>query len=262
MPAAISTRRPLLWCAACGYVGRESHPRLRYCPTCRAPLGRAVGEAVVEAPPGVLGCSRCGSRQVPVVFRGWSRIYSFVLWVKEIRSSAYVCRECSQTQTTINLTATALLGWWALQSFFWHAPRATYFNWRAVWAAPGDPLAWGAIRLDKLLAAIGAAKEPKAEEQEEAFEDSPLARLTPPEQELVLGATDPYAALRIGSGANDDEVKAAWRRQAKVSHPDLNPGDAGAKARMTAVNQAYDLLRDPRLRAAYDWLAAAKSRRQ
>lgn len=213
---------------------------------------------MVEAPPGVLGCSRCGSRQAPVVFRGWSRIYSFVLWVKETRSSAYVCHECSQTLTTINLTVTALLGWWALQSFFWYAPRSTYFNWRAVWAPPGDPLPWGAIRLDKLLAAVEAAKEPEAEEQEEAFEDSPLARLTAAEQELVRNAPDPYAALRIGNRATDAQVKAAWRKQAKVNHPDLNPGDAGAKARMTAVNQAHELLRDPRLRAAYDWLAAQR----
>jgi hypothetical protein len=226
-----------------------------------------VGEAVVEAPPGVLGCSRCGAQDLPIVFRGWSRVYSFFLWVREARSGAYVCRDCAQTLTTINLTVTALLGWWALQSFFWHAPRSTYFNWRAVWAAPGDPLAWGAIRLDKLLAAISAAEEesepePQPEARDEPFEDSPLSRLTLAEQKLVLGAPDPYAALRIGKGANDAEVKAAWRRRAKAEHPDHNPGDAGAKGRMTAINQAYDLLRNPRLRAAYDWLAAEKVERR
>jgi hypothetical protein len=259
--APILTRRRLSWCAACGYVGRETLPRPRNCPTCGAPLGRAAGEAVTEAPPGVLGCARCGARNVPVVFRGWSRVYGFFLWVKETRSGAYVCRECAETLTTMNLVVTALLGWWALQSFFWSAPRATYFNWRAIGAPPGDPLAWGGIRLDKLLAAIDAAKPaPEPEEAEEVFEDSPLTRLTAAEQELVLNAPDPYAELQLRKGATDAQVKAAWRKQAKANHPDLNPGDAEAKARMTAINQAYELLRDPRLRKAYDYLVATGSR--
>jgi DnaJ-domain-containing protein 1 len=204
-----------------------------------------------------------------VVFRGWSRVYGFFLWAKETRSSAYVCRECAETLTTINLTVTALLGWWALQSFFWYAPRATYFNWRAVWAPPGDPLAWNAHRLDRLLTAIRDSqqgpkrereREPEPEEQEDEFAGSPLADLTAAELELVGSAPNPYAQLQINSGATDTQIKAAWRKQAKANHPDLNPGDANAKARMTAVNQAYELLRNPRLRAAYDWLATTKSR--
>jgi hypothetical protein len=216
---------------------------------------------VVEAPSGVLACSRCGSENVPIVLRGWSRLYAFFLRVRETRSSAYVCAECAEKRTAFSLAVTACCGWWALQSFFWYAPKSTYINWRAVWAPPSDPLAWGAIPLAELLDAIApAGNEPEVEEEERAPRFSPLDRLTAIEQEQVLHAPDPYEALGIDAGATDAQVKAAWRQQAKANHPDLNPGDTGAEARMLAVNGAYEILRDPRLRAAYDWLIASGSR--
>lgn len=59
---------------------------------------------------------------------------------------------------------------------------------------------------------------------------------------------DPYAMLGIGRDADDQAVKAAWRKAAKGAHPDSG-GDADGFSRLQAC---YDLLRDPVRRKVYD----------
>lgn len=215
--------------------------------------------AVVELPAGFTPCSRCGTQEATVFFRGWSRLYAFWLTVTERRSSAYVCGDCAAMETAKSLFVTAFRGWWALQSL-WHAPRSTYFNWRSVWAPPRNPVSWGAMPLDELLEAINRETNQEDAPQNPVVGDSPLDYLSPAEQQMVLEVSDPYAALGVGAHATEAEIKAAWRKQAKANHPDLNQGDPGAEARMRTVNQAYEILGDERLRAAYDWLIESGSR--
>jgi DnaJ domain len=63
---------------------------------------------------------------------------------------------------------------------------------------------------------------------------------------------DPYDVLGVGRGASDEEIRAAYRRAALASHPDLHPGDASAVKRFRQVQIAYEALDDPARRAAYD----------
>jgi hypothetical protein len=63
---------------------------------------------------------------------------------------------------------------------------------------------------------------------------------------------DLYAALGVGQDASPDEIRDAYRRAARASHPDLNPGDATAAERFKRVQVAYEVLGDPQRRAAYD----------
>ena len=51
---------------------------------------------------------------------------------------------------------------------------------------------------------------------------------------------DPYKVLGISPNASDDEVKKAYRQLAKKYHPDLNPGDKTAEAKMKEINAAYN----------------------
>lgn len=63
---------------------------------------------------------------------------------------------------------------------------------------------------------------------------------------------DPYAALGVKKSATADEIKKAYRKIARSSHPDLNPDDKTAESKFKAASHAYDLLKDPETRARFD----------
>jgi molecular chaperone DnaJ len=63
---------------------------------------------------------------------------------------------------------------------------------------------------------------------------------------------DYYELLEIERTADDKVIKSSYRRIAMECHPDRNPGDAKAEAKFKAISQAYDCLKDPQKRAAYD----------
>ena len=64
--------------------------------------------------------------------------------------------------------------------------------------------------------------------------------------------TDPYAALGLKKTASAEDIKKAYKKIVRVSHPDLNPDDAAAEAKFKAAAAAYDLLKDPAQRARFD----------
>lgn len=63
---------------------------------------------------------------------------------------------------------------------------------------------------------------------------------------------DPYETLSVPKTATVDDIRKAYRKAAKASHPDLHPGDAVSEARFKAVNAANALLSDTETRAKFD----------
>ena len=67
-----------------------------------------------------------------------------------------------------------------------------------------------------------------------------------------MAKRDYYDVLGVQKNASDAEIKKAFRNLAKENHPDSNRGDEGAEARFKEINEAYENLKDPQSRAAYD----------
>ena len=61
-----------------------------------------------------------------------------------------------------------------------------------------------------------------------------------------------YKTLEVERTASDGEIKSAFRKQAMQFHPDRNPNDNAAEHRFKEINEAYEVLKDPDKRAAYD----------
>ena len=68
---------------------------------------------------------------------------------------------------------------------------------------------------------------------------------------------DYYELLGCSRTASADDIKKAFRKLAMQHHPDRNDGDKDAEKKFKELNHAYDILKDPEKRAAYDRYGAA-----
>ena len=72
-----------------------------------------------------------------------------------------------------------------------------------------------------------------------------------------MSKRDYYDILGVDKDADEKALKAAYRKLAMANHPDRNQGDAGAEERFREASEAYDVLKDPQKRAAYDRMGHA-----
>jgi len=67
-----------------------------------------------------------------------------------------------------------------------------------------------------------------------------------------MAKRDYYEILGVPRDASEEDIKKAYRKKAKESHPDLNPNDHKAEERFKEINEANEVLSDAKKRAQYD----------
>ena len=67
-----------------------------------------------------------------------------------------------------------------------------------------------------------------------------------------MAKRDYYDVLGIGRGADEKEIKRAYRKLAKKYHPDINPGDKQAEQKFKEITEAYNVLSDSEKKKLYD----------
>lgn len=83
-----------------------------------------------------------------------------------------------------------------------------------------------------------------------AFTSGALSKRGP--AEIPMSGGDPYELLGVKRDASQKEIQAAYRRRAKKSHPDLNPGNKLAEQDFKDLSAAYEILRDEEKRDRFD----------
>ena len=73
----------------------------------------------------------------------------------------------------------------------------------------------------------------------------------------MAATNDFYEKLGIKKDASKAEIKKSYRRLARKHHPDLNPGNDAAEKKFKEINEAYEVLSDPKKRSEYDQFGKA-----
>jgi molecular chaperone DnaJ len=69
---------------------------------------------------------------------------------------------------------------------------------------------------------------------------------------MAQATKDYYDILGVKKDASQEDIKKAFRKLARKYHPDLNPGDKNAEHKFKELNEAYEVLSDPKKRTEYD----------
>ncbi|HEY4280393.1 MAG TPA: DnaJ domain-containing protein [Conexibacter sp.] len=223
---------------------------IEHCPSCGGDeFAKLNGKGYVTALPARAGmpCQGCLEAGRELKLRYYRRVVGMVFVDRVHATAGYFCASCRRREFGKHMALTLLFGWWGVIALWFRNPYAIVTN---LWALIASPL--GAGRLGAMNVNEIRADAREKQRLADVYMSMPswLDHLDEDEIGLVLAERDYYATLQVQRTASSQEIKAAWREQVKLHHPDT--AGAASHERMVEINDAYKVLGEERLRHAYD----------
>lgn len=241
----------MLLCTACLHVDDR---KLTHCPCCgETAFARVTKNGDLVSVPAEAGmpCQSCMETERELKLRYYRRVLGLLVMDRIWAEAGYFCGACRRKHLAKNLGFTLVLGWWGLMAAIFRNPYAIVVNLWALFRPPFGAADLGAMNAQDIRGAA-ARDEQREQRLSDVYMRMPgwMESLTEDEVARIMDNIDYYAVLDVDRPANHREIKAAWRVQAKLHHPDLS-GTTGHE-RIVAINHAWQVLGDERLRYAYD----------
>jgi hypothetical protein len=241
----------MVLCTSCLHVDDR---RLEHCPACGETAFAAVtknGDLVSIPAEAGMPCQGCLATERDLRLRYYRRVLGLLFMDQIWGEAGYFCGSCRRGRFAKNMGFTLVLGWWGIFAMLFRNPYAIVVNLWALFRPPFGAGTLGAMNASEIRAS--AARE-RAREQRlaDVYMRMPgwMESLSEDDIDRVLVDVDYYELLGVRSAASHREIKVAWRELIKKHHPD-HAGDAGHD-RIVAINGAWRVVGDERLRHAYD----------
>jgi len=238
-------------CTTCLHVDDRN---AGHCPACGdSAFAKATANGDLVSVPADAGmpCEGCLETEHELKLRYYRRVLGLLVMDRIWAEAGYYCSACRRNRFAHNMGFTLVLGWWGVLAMLFRNPYAIFVNLWALFRPPLGAGEFGAMNANEIRAS--AAREQDREQRlADVYMRMPgwMETLTEEDIQRILANVDHYAVLGVGVSASHSEIKTAWRQQSKANHPDRV--GAGGHERMVALNDAWAVLGDERLRHAYD----------
>ena len=241
----------MLLCTDCLHADDRD---LTHCPACGGSAFAKVtknGDLVTVPADAGMPCQGCFEHERDLKLRYYRRVLGLLVMDRIWGEAGYFCASCRRARFARNMVFTLVLGWWGVFALLFRNPYAIFVNVWALFASPLGAHEFGAMNASDIRRA--ATQEAERDERlADVYMRMPewIESLSDEDIRRVLASVDYYGVLEVSPEASHGEIRTAWRQQVKANHPD-RAGD-GAHARMVAINAAWEVLGDERLRHAFD----------
>ena len=240
----------MLFCTACLHVDDRDAD---HCPSCGESAFATVtkdGDLVTVPAEAGMPCQSCFETERELKLRLYRRVVGALIFDRIWAEAGYFCASCRRTHFAKNMSFTLVCGWWGVVAMLFRNPYAIAVNLWALFAPPFAAGNYGAINANEIRTAAEHQEE-RNQRLADVYMRMPgwMESLTEGDLHRVLSDVDYYAVLGADPSMSHSELRAIWRSQAKAHHPDLG---ADSPQRMVAINDAWEVLGDERLRYAYD----------
>jgi hypothetical protein len=237
-------------CTACLHVDDR---QIDHCPSCGESALASVtkhGDLVTVPADAGMPCQSCLETERDLKLRYYRRVAGMLVMDRTWGEVGYFCGPCRRKHFAKNMAFTVVFGWWGIFAALFRNPYAIAVNLWALLRPPFGAGELGAMNVSDIREAV--AEHAHEQRLADLYMSMPgwMDSLTDDDIERLLADVDYYAVLGAPSSASHTDIKRAWRDRVKRHHPD-RAGQAGHEP-LIAINAAWDVLGDERLRHAFD----------